>query len=525
MANEKVDVVIVGAGASGSVFASALAQAGKKVVVLEQGPDWQLTDLISSDFWGRRIKPASGPFLLEGKNPFGYVYQAGWGVGGAALHYFANFPRLLPNDFKIKSEHGRALDWPILYPDVAPYYDKVAQDVGVSGDAKAEEIWRPAGESYPMAPMKTFRHGEVWRKPCETVGIRLVPAAVGMNSTDYKGRPACLYDGWCHIGCPIGALANPLVTYLGDAKKAGAEVRARSTVTRVMTNPQGSKVTAVEYYDERKERQVQEASVVVLAAWAAQNPRILLNSATDKHAKGLANASGLVGKYMMAHFASGTWALFEEDMQNYLGTTGAQLMSYDRYDKTSQKGAFGSTFIVAGSALKTSDLGGFANARLDLFGPELASFMKRATRGLTRINAFGEAMPNIENRIELVGDKDEFGMPLAKFVHSFDQDAGALWNANFDEGLKIAKATDAKEVWPGRGNMPTIHLMGGTIMGTEAINSVTNSYGQSHELANLYVAGPGIFATAGASNPTYTILALSLRGAEHLAKNWSAVAG
>ena len=89
MANEKVDAVIVGAGASGSVFAAVLAKAGKKVVILEQGPDWQLTDLISSDFWGRRIKPASGPFLLEGKNPFGYVYQAGWGVGGAALHYFA----------------------------------------------------------------------------------------------------------------------------------------------------------------------------------------------------------------------------------------------------------------------------------------------------------------------------------------------------------------------------------------------------------------------------------------------------
>jgi choline dehydrogenase-like flavoprotein len=108
MANEKVDAVIVGAGASGSVFAAVLAKAGKKVVILEQGPDWQLADLISSDFWGRRIKPASGPFLLEGKNPFGYVFQAGWGVGGAALHYFANFPRLLPNDFKIKSERPRA---------------------------------------------------------------------------------------------------------------------------------------------------------------------------------------------------------------------------------------------------------------------------------------------------------------------------------------------------------------------------------------------------------------------------------
>jgi len=269
MANEKVDVVIVGAGASGSVFAAVLAKAGKKVAVLEQGPDWQLSDLISSDFWGRRIKPASGPFLLEGKNPFGYVYQAGWGVGGAALHYFANFPRLLPNDFKIRSEYGRALDWPISYQDVAPYYDKVAQDVGVSGDAKAEEIWRPAGAPYPMAPMKTFRNGEIWLKGFEAAGIRMVPAAVAMNSTEYKGRPPCIYDGWCHVGCPTGALANPLVTYLGDAKNAGTEVRPLSTVTRVLTNAQGNKVTGVEYYDAKKERQVQEASVVVLAAWSA----------------------------------------------------------------------------------------------------------------------------------------------------------------------------------------------------------------------------------------------------------------
>jgi choline dehydrogenase-like flavoprotein len=88
----------------------------------EQGPDWQLTDLISSDIWGRRVKLAGGPFILEGKHPVSYGYQAGWGVGGAALHYFANFPRLLPNDFKIKSEHNRAHDWPISYQDVAPYY-------------------------------------------------------------------------------------------------------------------------------------------------------------------------------------------------------------------------------------------------------------------------------------------------------------------------------------------------------------------------------------------------------------------
>jgi len=515
--NEKIDVAIVGAGASGSVFAAVLAKAGKKVAVLEQGPDWQLSDLISSDFWGRRLRTAGAPFLLEGRNPYGYSGQSGWGVGGAALHYFANFPRLLPNDFKIKSEHGRALDWPISYQDVAPYYDRVARDIGVSGDAKAEEIWRPADDPYPMPPMKTFRNGQIWLKGFEAVGIRMVPAPVGMNSTEY--------DGWCHVGCPTGALANPVVTYLGDARKAGAEVRARSTVTRVLTNQQGTRVTGVEYYDEKKERRVQEANVVVLAAWSGQNPRLMLNSATDKHPKGLANSSGLLGKYMMAHFGSGTWAIFDEDVQNYMGTTGAQYMSYERYGKTSQKGAFGSSFIVAGSALKTSELGGIANSRVDLFGPELAAFMKRAARGLTRINAFGEEMPNIENRIELASDKDEFGMPLAKIIHSYDQDAAALWNANFEEGLAVAKTAGAKEMWSARGSMPTIHLLGGTIMGTGAGNSITNSFGQTHELPNLYIAGPGIFPTEGASNPTYTIFALSLRGAEQMAANWSTVAG
>ena len=265
---------------------------------------------------------------------------------------------------------------------------------------------------------------------------------------------------------------------------------------------------------------------MVLAAWSAQNPRIMLNSATDKHPKGLANASGLLGKYMMSHFSSGTNALFDEDVQNHMGTIGAQYMSYDRMPKTLYKDAFGSTFINCGSAVEDQRAGRLRQCPARSLRARSAHLHETRPRKASRGSAtFGEELPNIENRVELASDKDRFGMPLGRIVHSYDQDAQALWNANFEEGLKIAKATGAKEVWSARGNMPTIHLMGGTIMGTAANNSVTNSYGQTHELPNLYIAGPGIFPTAGAVNPTYTIFALSLRGAEHLAAKWSTVAG
>ena len=114
---EKVDVVIVGAGMSGAIFAAVLSRAGKKVAVLEQGRDWNLTDLVSNEIWGRRIK-AINPAILEGKEPVGYGYNSGWGMGGAGLHFFGSFPRMLPSDLNMKSEHGHGFDWPISYEEL-----------------------------------------------------------------------------------------------------------------------------------------------------------------------------------------------------------------------------------------------------------------------------------------------------------------------------------------------------------------------------------------------------------------------
>ena len=144
--------------------------------------------------------------------------------------------------------------------------------------------------------------------------------------------------------------------------------------------PAGTKVTGVEYYDDKKQKQVQEASVVVLAAWSAQNPRLLLNSATDKHPKGLANASGLVGKFMMTHHVASDLGDVRRGHREPHGHDRRAVHVLRALCQDQPPGAFGSSFITAGFALKTTDL---ANSRGDLFGPELADYMKRAARGIS----------------------------------------------------------------------------------------------------------------------------------------------
>jgi choline dehydrogenase-like flavoprotein len=215
--------------------------------------------------------------------------------------------------------------------------------------------------------------------------------------------------------------------------------------------------------------------------------------------------------------------LFDEDLQNHMGSFGYQFVSYDRHPKTTRKDAFGSTFWNTGAAQKPTDARGLANVRTDLFGKELDDFLKGKARGLARITAICEAVPEIENRMELDSEKDEFGFPLIRITHSYGQDAHALFNAAIEEGVAIAKGAGAKEIWPGRGIGPQ-HLLGGTIMGKSVSDSVVNSFGQSHELPNLYVAGCGIFPTESSANPTFTLNALSFRGAEQLVEKWGSIA-
>jgi choline dehydrogenase-like flavoprotein len=206
------------------------------------------------------------------------------------LHHFAVWPRLHVEDFEMRSRHDRGLDWPISYDELRPWYDLSQAEVGVSGDAEAE-VWRPPGVAYPMRPVPVFKQAEVLARGFEKSGLRTAPLPQAILTEPYKGRSPCIWDGWCDAGCPIGALANPLVTYLKDAREAGAEVRAGVEALRLITNSSRDRVTGVAVAGQSGEVEVIEADLVVLAANTVQNPRILMNSAPG----GLANSSGLLG--------------------------------------------------------------------------------------------------------------------------------------------------------------------------------------------------------------------------------------
>lgn len=516
-ARDKVDVLIVGAGAAGSVVAAKTAEAGKRVLLLEAGPERKLGDLTSSQIWARKLKWGGAQVEEEGNLKIGHNFNAGFGTGGSALHHYAVWPRLHGNDFTLRSSHGKGMDWPIGYEVLRPWYDRIQKEVGISGDASAEK-WRPAGEPYPMPSLPLFAQGKVIAKGFNKLGLSTAPIPLAVNSAPYNDRPVCQFDGWCDAGCPIGALANPLATYLPQAFKAGAEIRNDTTVSRILHDEIGRRVIGVEYFDAEGNKQTVYADTIVLAAFAVQTARLLLASRSDKHERGLSNANDLVGRYLMTHPAQTVYGMFADETQPHLGPTGGQLICHDHYDdKTATKGAFGSYQWLIASAAKPNDLLGIANTRPDIYGTALQPFMQKAAKHFGLMNFVGEDLAVAENRVQLSGKKDRFGVPLARTTHNIGAETIAMCEHGVAEGLRIFKAAGAEDAWVGpRFGM---HILGGTVMGDKSERSVTDSYGRCHELDNLYIAGPGVFPSSGAVNPTFTIHALALRTAEHLLKS------
>ncbi|MEX3009986.1 GMC family oxidoreductase [Hoeflea sp. TYP-13] len=520
--HEKTEIVIVGSGIAGSTMAAELAEAGFEVLVLEGGPKRSLEDMVSSQIWSRRLRWGGPPALGEGDLVNGLYFGMGWGTGGAGLHWYGNWYRLHEADFKSHSLYGKGLDWPLDYEDLRHYYDRAQIYFGIAGDLE-QDVWSPQADPYPMPPLPISRQARAIMKGFDAAGIPVRPNSVAINSRDYKGRTACLLDGWCDAGCPIGALANPLVLQWPKALGAGAQLVNDAYVTKITTDERGRRATGVEYVDTSGTLHTQPADIVIVAAHTVANNRLLLLSVSSAHVKGLANSSGMLGRHFMSHPSLTVYALFEEETEPYRGIAGGNLFSQEGYDnKIPASGAFGSRTWICGQAAKPNDLLGIAMSRPDLYGQELDAFMRKASRHFGNMVAVCEETPQAENRVILDSSrKDRFGHPVAKVMNTMPVENGHRLELARAEGEKIFKAAGTSDVWSGP--LAPMHVIGGTVMGDDPARSVTNSYGQTHDVENLFIAGASLFPTCGAVNPTATLAALVLRTADYIRDNRSAL--
>ena len=356
--SERIDFAIVGSGAAGGVMARELSRAGFSVVLFEQGKFltanqfehdelkyWFLGGITNDAVRNPqtfRNNPAAKALPVPDKPPLWYART----VGGSSVHFTANYWRFHEIDFdersRIGSIPGASLeDWPIRYADLEPYYTKVEWEIGVSGLAGASPFDPPRSRPYPMPPLPVKSSGVLFERGARKLGLHPFPAPMAINSQPYGGRPACVHCGFCHgFACEVQAKGSSLVTMIPQAQETGrCEVRAESYVVRVSTNKQG-RADGVAYFDPEGREQFQKARAVIVCANGAETPRLLLMSENAKFPHGLANSSGVVGKYLMFNYTTRAAAVFEHELNEYKSVQVTRIL-HDFYDSDPRRGFYG----------------------------------------------------------------------------------------------------------------------------------------------------------------------------------------
>lgn len=502
---EDADICIVGAGAAGGVMAYELSKAGLKVVVIEAGPFWNPQTDFASDELSMTGLGWQDTRMVSGSDPLQMGHNnSGRGVGGGTTHFTGVFLRFHKNDFRTKTADGVGEDWPLSYDDLAPFYDKIEKDIAVSGPKHFP--WGPFNGPYPYPEREPLSaNAEIFRIGCEKLGLRSVVAPLAINSAPFHGRPPCINRGFCNQGCLPNAKFSTLIHHIPKAIQFGAEVIADSMVTQVVTDQEGY-VTGVTFVHGGKGYE-QKAKIVILANFVVETPRLLLHSANSRYPNGLANSSGWVGKSIMPHSSSDVYGKFDEEIRLYKGTP-VLATTQDFYESDPSRGfARGYTLHAHGSRPVEMAKGISKSAKL--WGPPLRQAMLDYNF-YGRITLVGEVLPDPKNRVALAEEKDEYGMPLAHVAFSYGQN---------DRKLIDHAVAKMKEIIIAAGGTPafvtddTAHLMGGCRMGSDPATSVTNGFGQTHDIPNLFVAGASLFVTSGGGNPTNTVMALALRSA------------
>lgn len=503
--NDDSAVVIIGSGAGGGTVGRELSTRGIKVVCLEAGPRLSLSDIVNNEpemfvklsWLDRRIG--------EGYAPDGMPVWSVKGVGGTTTHWTACCPRLRDFELKARSTYGalpdcNLEDWPLESGELAPWYARAEDMLGVTGTNGIERLPPSANFKVMQAAARAAGYTEV-----DTYDMAI-------NSAPRDGRPACLQLGFCNSGCATNAKWTTLFNHIPQAEATDYyDLRPQSMVTRIVTDADG-RASAVRYLDADGVEHEQKARVVCVAANVVETTRLLLNSATERFPNGLANGSDQVGRNYMRHVMAMIFAFMPGVVNWYKGTTCAGVIR-DEVKHDPSRGFVGG-FQYHLLALGPEYIA--ANLMPNGWGKEYAELMLNYDK-LSGVIITGEDPPQADNRITLhPAEKDAFGLPVPVVTYHKHPNTEAMLQYAYRRGRGMYEAIGATRVFTHEGFGAT-HNLGTCRMGRDPATSVCNSYGQTHEIPNLFVSDGSLFTTSGSANPTLTIISLMLRQADYLA--------
>lgn len=546
------EVIIVGSGASGGMAAYVLAKAGVRTLLLEAGRNYEPAETPMFD--RSREAPLAGTGTDD--KPFGYydaTVNGGWQVpgepytsaegsnfrwwrtrmlGGRTNHWGRHVPRFGPYDFKGRSRDGHGVDWPIGYEDVAPFYDRVEKLVGVCGS-------QIDLENHPASPPGVLHEAPKPRVPellveaaCNALEIPCIPTRMAILTHDlpdeHSPRQACFNATDCTRGCSIGAAFQTTTSLLPMALATGnLRILTNAMAARVRTDA-GGRATGVDYFENGTPRFV-AARVVVLGASACETARILLNSIDEHAPQGLANSSGQVGRNLTdtvgANIQATIPALFDRPRYNEDGIwmphryipfwlykeQAAGKLDFKRAYHIEFAGRFVDPVLALGG-------GG------DGYGAPLKADIHRTFGARINFAVRGEMLANENSYCDLDPTvKDKFGLPVLRFHWKWsDQELRMVDHASHTiariverMGAKLDAPLASPEQLISEGGS-IIHELGTARMGSDPRTSVVNQYGQTWDVPNLFLVDGAVFASNPHKNATLTMMALAMRGMEHL---------
>ena len=547
------DVCIIGSGAAGGTAAKVLTEGGLNVAMLEAGPALHPETDYKEHVWpyqlphrgagvgGKAMADFSeflapnGSWDIEGEpytNAPGSRFR--WFrsriVGGRTNHWGRIALRFAPVDFKSRSTDGMGDDWPITYEDVAPYYDKVESYIGVFGTAENVSS-APNGVFLP--PPKPRCTETIIKAACDKIGVTCIPSRLAVITKPLNGRPACHYCGQCGRGCISASNFSSSQVMLPAAEKTGKFTLVTNAMVREILVGKDGKAEAVSYLDKpsRSEKKIY-AKAFVVGASACESARLLLNSKSSHFPDGLANSSGVVGRYLTDSVGSSGGGfiprLLKMPAHNHDGVGGMHM--YVPWWKYDRKNDFLRGYhIELGGGRNMPGVGEFGPLceAYEGYGSELKKKCREMYGTFVGFAGRGEMIPNEHTYCEIDPNTvDEWGIPVLRFHFQWSDNEIKMakdMQQTFREIVEAAGGTYYDRTSPDGPNPygiqdggVIIHELGVVRMGNNSKTSALNGYCQAHDVKNVFVTDAASFVSNPDKNPTLTIMALSWRASEYL---------